>query len=150
LLETGSLAVDISGQQNINHPDCFVCSPSSAKGLSVHFRAEPDGSISASFCGSPEHEGYPGLLHGGITASLLDGAMTNCLFAHGQVGLTVELNVRYRAPVACCEECAISAKLEDCRHGVSRLTAQLMQNGVVKAIATGKFMPKPSTAPQQP
>jgi acyl-coenzyme A thioesterase PaaI-like protein len=132
------------------HPGCFVCSNTNTTGLKVRFRSEPDGGVTASFCGTPEQEGYPGLLHGGITASLLDGAMTNCLFAHGMVGLTVELNVRYRAAVACCEECTISAELEESRHGVSRLTAKLVQGGVVKAVATGKFMPKPGTLSQQP
>jgi acyl-coenzyme A thioesterase PaaI-like protein len=115
----------------------------------VQFHLEPDGSVTAPYCGSPELEGYPGLLHGGVIAALLDGAMTNCLFAHGTVALTVELNVRYRAAVTCCEECKISATLEQTTHGLSRLSAKLVQNGAVKATATGKFMPKPGDASQQ-
>lgn len=76
--------------------------------------------------------------------------MTNCLFAHGTLALTVELNVRYRATVSCCEECKISAILEQTKRGLSRLSAKLTQNGAVKATATGKFMPKPGATSQQP
>jgi acyl-coenzyme A thioesterase PaaI-like protein len=95
-----------------------VCSPSNAAGLAVHFNMASDGSVTALYCGLPEVEGYPGLLHGGVIAALLDGAMTNCLFAHGTVALTVELNVRYRATVSCCEECKISATLEQTTHRI--------------------------------
>jgi acyl-coenzyme A thioesterase PaaI-like protein len=116
----------------------------------VHFHMESDGSMTALYCGSPELEGYPGLLHGGVIAALLDGAMTNCLFAHGTVALTVELNVRYLTTVSCCDEFKISATLEQTTRGLSRLSAKLVQNGAVKATATGKFMPKPGAASQQP
>jgi hypothetical protein len=85
-----------------------------------------------------------------LSQALLDGAMTNCLFAHGTVALTVELNVRYRATVSCCEECKISATLEQTKRELSPLSAKLMQNGAVKATSTGKFMPKPGAASEQP
>ncbi len=142
--------MDLQSEQLAAHPACFVCSASNLAGLSLKFSSTPDGSVTATFCGRSELEGYPGLLHGGIIAALLDGAMTNCLFAHGQMALTAELNVRYRAAVLCCEDCVISAKLEDKRHGLSRLSATLVQNGIVKAVATGKFMPKAGHIPQQP
>jgi acyl-coenzyme A thioesterase PaaI-like protein len=136
--------VDIQNEQVAAHPACFVCSASNIAGLSLKFSSTSDGCVMATFCGRPELEGYPGLLHGGIIAALLDGAMTNCLFAHGQIALTAELNVRYRAEVLCCEECVISAKLDEKRHGLSHLSAKLVQNGIIKAVATGKFMPKQS------
>ena len=41
------------------------------------------------------HElGFPESLHRGFVAVLLDSAMTNCMFAHGLVGVTGELKVR--------------------------------------------------------
>lgn len=135
--------MDTQNEQPLAHSGCFVCGKSNTTGLSVQYRAEPDGRVVAVFCGSPELEGYQGLLHGGIIAALLDGAMTNCLFAHGHFALTVELNVRYRAGVQSCTECLVRAELAETRHGVFRLNARLEQNGIVKVLATGKFMPKP-------
>ena len=140
--------MDKQNDQATSHPGCFVCGKSNPAGLSIQYCAEPDGCVTAHFCGSPEHEGYPGVLHGGIIATVLDGAMTHCLFAHGQTAMTVELNVRYRAELSCCQDCTISAKLEETRHGVFRLSASLVQNGAVKALATGKFISKPGHIPQ--
>jgi acyl-coenzyme A thioesterase PaaI-like protein len=122
------------------HPFCFVCSGSNPMGLALRYVPQPDGSVSASFLGHSALEGYPGLLHGGVIAAMLDGAMTNCLFARGIRGLTVELSVRYRAAVAGAEELLLQAWVEDDSHGLFLLCAELSQGGAVKATATGKFM----------
>ncbi len=109
-------------------------------GLALHYHPQPDGSVAAGFLGHCALEGYPGLLHGGLIASLLDGAMTNCLFARGLRGLTAELNVRYHASVAATEEMELRGWLEHEAHGLYQLRAELTQAGAVKASATAKFM----------
>ncbi len=109
-------------------------------GLALRYTPQPDGSVSANFLGHCALEGYPGLLHGGVIAALLDGAMTNCLFARGIRGLTVELKVRYHAGVVAAEESLLRAWVEDDSQGLFQLHAKLSQGGTVKASATGKFM----------
>jgi acyl-coenzyme A thioesterase PaaI-like protein len=121
------------------HPFCFVCSGSNPMGLALRYTPQPDGSVSANFLGHSALEGYPGLLHGGVIAAMLDGAMTNCLFALGHRALTVELKVCYHAGVAAAEETLLRAWLEDDSHGLFQLRAELRQGGTVKASATGKF-----------
>ena len=71
---------------------------------------------------------------------MLDGAMTNCLFARGIRGLTAELKVRYHESVAASEEVLLQAWLEDDAHGLYQLRAELKQGGTVRASSTGKFM----------
>jgi acyl-coenzyme A thioesterase PaaI-like protein len=122
------------------HPFCFVCSGSNPMGLALRYAPQPDGSVSAAFLGHSALEGYPGLLHGGVIAALLDGAMTNCLFALGHRALTVELKVRYHAGVAAAEETLLRAWLENGSHGLFQLRAELSQAGAIKASAAGKFM----------
>ena len=122
------------------HPFCFVCSGSNPMGLALHYSAQPDGSVAATFPGNRALEGYAGLLHGGVIAALLDGAMINCMFARGLAGLTVELKVRYHASVVAAETVSIRAWFEDDSHGLYQLRAELVQDGTVKASATGKFM----------
>jgi acyl-coenzyme A thioesterase PaaI-like protein len=122
------------------HPFCFVCSGSNPMGLALRYAPQPDGSVSATFLGNCALEGYAGLLHGGVIAALLDGAMTNCLFARGLPGLTAELKVRYHASVVAAEEMFLRAWLEDDSHGLYQLRAELTQSGTVRASATGKFM----------
>jgi acyl-coenzyme A thioesterase PaaI-like protein len=121
------------------HPFCFVCSGSNPMGLALRYAPQPDGSVSAKFLGHSALEGYSGLLHGGVIAAMLDGAMTNCLFARGIRGLTAELKVRYHECVAASEEVLLQAWLDDDVHELYQLRAELKQDGAVKASATGKF-----------
>ena len=83
---------------------------------------------------------FKGLLHGGVIASLLDGAMTNCLFAHGRAAMTGELNVRYRKPVVIGEEMLHSRLDQRSSPPLHLLAAELKQGDCVKAAATAKFM----------
>jgi uncharacterized protein (TIGR00369 family) len=46
-----------------------------------------------------QHEGPPGLVHGGVTATLLDHVLARSARAAGHGGLTASLTVSYRRPV---------------------------------------------------
>ena len=81
------------------HPLCIVCGQSAECGLNLDFSLCADGMVEAAFDCNAKFQGYKGILHGGITSSLLDGAMTNCLFAHGIVAVTAEMTVRFRHPI---------------------------------------------------
>jgi acyl-coenzyme A thioesterase PaaI-like protein len=109
-------------------------------GLGQEFALQPDGSVESTFAGSEVFEGYAGRLHGGVTAALLDGAMTNCLFARGVEALTAELTVRYREPVAVRGKMTTRAWLTESHGQLHLLRAELRQDGRVKATALGKFI----------
>jgi len=59
---------------------CFACGERNEQGLKLVFRREGT-RIYADFTPSPHHQGFPGLLHGGIIATLLDETLgrTGCL-----------------------------------------------------------------------
>jgi acyl-coenzyme A thioesterase PaaI-like protein len=109
-------------------------------GLALRHTVASDGSVSASFIGNCALESYPGILHGGLVATVLDAAMTNCLFAQGIRGLTAELQVRYRDPVQAAEELQVRAWLDSTRHGIYKLSAEITQGGNLKARAQAKFI----------
>ncbi len=117
-----------------------MCGQSNPFGLGLKFTCGKDGSVTATFLGHPALEGFQGLLHGGMVASLLDGAMTNCLFAHGRVAMTGELNVRYRKPVVIGEEMLIHAWITRSSPPLHLLAAELKQGNCVKAAAKAKFV----------
>jgi uncharacterized protein (TIGR00369 family) len=125
------------------HPFCLVCSQSNPLGLGLKFELQADGSVSAEFISHAALEGYSGLLHGGVIAAMLDGAMTNCLFAHGWQAVTGELTVRYRHPVPVGEVVTLRAWIAESFRPLHVLHAELLQEGCVKATATAKFMERP-------
>jgi len=84
--------------------------------------------------------GYEDQLHGGVISSLLDSAMTNCLFSHGKTAVTAELKVRYRKPVLVGVNAVIRAWIHESFSRLCILKAEVLQDDEVKVKATGKFV----------
>lgn len=122
------------------HPNCIVCSPDHQFGLHLEFTLLEDGSVQATFDCGEAFQGYPGLLHGGVISSLLDGAMTNCLFAHGRQGITGELKICFRHPVVIDRTAIVRAWIDRSIPPFHVLRAELIQDEWMKAKATGKFV----------
>ena len=122
------------------HPDCVSCSSESPLGLGLKFIVREDGGVEATFPCREIYQGYPGLLHGGITSMLLDAAMTNCLFSHGKAAVTARLIVRFLHPVALNDDAVIRAWLKDFSPPLFVLEAELVQNGRITATAAAKFI----------
>jgi acyl-coenzyme A thioesterase PaaI-like protein len=51
---------------------CFVCGIDNPIGLHLSFYTDEEGRCIARFRPKPEHQGYPGHLHGGLISTLLD------------------------------------------------------------------------------
>jgi acyl-coenzyme A thioesterase PaaI-like protein len=109
----------------------------------LEFILAEDGTVHSSFCCKGDYEGYPGLLHGGIISSIVDGAMTNCLFAHEVVAVTAELAVRFRSPVVVGRQTTVWAKILRKDSPLYVVEAKITQDGKTRVTATGKFLEKP-------
>jgi uncharacterized protein (TIGR00369 family) len=59
----------------------------------------PDGRATGRVTIGKSHEGPPGLVHGGVVATLLDHVLARAVRAAGRGGLTAMLTVTYRRPV---------------------------------------------------
>jgi acyl-coenzyme A thioesterase PaaI-like protein len=123
-----------------NHPHCVVCGQQNESGLRLDFRLLRSGVVEAVFSCRQVFEGYPNMLHGGVICALLDGAMANCLFAHGMPAVTADLNVRFRDPVASEGSAVVRAWLESCVRPLHKARAELVQNGKSRVTARGKFI----------
>jgi acyl-coenzyme A thioesterase PaaI-like protein len=122
------------------HSRCVACGNRNGQGLRLEFSVREAGYVEASFGCDAAFEGFPGFLHGGIIATLLDAAMTNCLFAHGFIGLTGELKVRYYHPVSIGKVARAYAWLERSVHRLHGIRSELEQDGVIKAAASSRFL----------
>lgn len=119
---------------------CFVCGKQNPYGLKLDFD-EVDGRVETTFTPRPEHQGWPGYLHGGILFAVLDETI-------GRVGFTVDawvmsgrIEIRYRAPAPIDQPLRIIASLVYDRGRALELQgfAQLL-DGTVVAEATGMYM----------
>jgi uncharacterized protein (TIGR00369 family) len=86
-------------QPNSKH--CFVCGIENEAGLRLEFYETGDGRVVAEPIVPESFQGYPGIVHGGIVAAMLDeiagrAAMIN---DHNHFRLTAKLEIRYRRPV---------------------------------------------------
>ncbi len=133
------------GKESVNvrlhpHAGCVICSSLNEHGLRLSFKSLPDGSVEAMFDCNQAFQGYHNVLHGGITSALLDGAMTNCMFAHGIHAVTAELNIKFRHPVICRQSVTVRAWITRSSSKLHLLKADISQNGQIMATARGKFV----------
>ena len=129
------------------HSQCLLCGEANPWSLKLTFCMCGDGTVTASFDGKPELQGYLGILHGGVIASLLDAAMTHCLFHHGIEAVTADLHVRYAHAISCDAGLAIWASMVESRPPLYRLRAEISQDGRLMAWAEAKFLIRNDGAP---
>lgn len=122
------------------HSRCVACGSPTGAAARLRFVVCEDGGVEGWFPPSPLHQGYDGILHGGVIATLLDAAMTNCLFAHGCSGVTADLHVRFRHPVVANLPSLVRARVERSLPPLFVLKAELFQTGRCHTTAVGKFM----------
>jgi uncharacterized protein (TIGR00369 family) len=125
--------------QRRHHPGCLVCGDRDA-GLDLDFSLAEDGAVEATFGCSSALQGYPDRLHGGVISTLIDGAMTNCLFAHGLAGVTAELNVRFRQAAILGKSAKVRAWIYERLAPLFRLSAEVVQETCIVATAEGTFI----------
>ncbi|MBV8084502.1 MAG: PaaI family thioesterase [Chloroflexi bacterium] len=78
---------------------CFGCGPSNPIGLHLHFEHHANGGVQARFTPGLEHQGWDGVMHGGLVTVLLDEAMAWAAAEKTRMYYTGRLEVRYRRPV---------------------------------------------------
>lgn len=132
--------VDVRETRARVHADCAVWSPANSRSLCLEFAASGDDGTQARFGCDKAFEGYAGMLHGGVIASLLDGAMTNYMFAHGISTITTELNVRSWHPVVVGQLATVRSWIERSSPPLYLLRGEVVQDEQLKAAALGKFM----------
>jgi len=127
------------------HSRCLLCGDLNPRSLNLSFHASDNGSVEAKFRATAELQGYDDILHGGIVASLLDGAMTHCLFHQGVQAVTADLRVRFVHGVPCNAFLEIRARVVSSTPPLYRLKSEIVLDGQVMAWAEGKFMKRKST-----
>ncbi|WP_172633864.1 hotdog fold domain-containing protein [Caldisericum exile] len=102
-----------------------------------------DGFTYAEFSLDKDYEGYPGIIHGGIIAAILDDIMANVKFLEGYILYTVELDIRYL------KHCLVDQRLfaygyqKDIKHNIFYAYGEIKdESGEIKATGFGKYFIK--------
>ncbi len=118
---------------------CFICGRDNPAGLQARFEEQIDGSLLARFVGQEHHQGYPGRMHGGIIAAVLDEVAGRTMAkwrATADGSAARELRVRYRQPVPLGVELAATGRLVAQDNGSCTAIADLrLADGAVAAEA---------------
>jgi uncharacterized protein (TIGR00369 family) len=81
---------------------CFLCGRQNDVGLKMSWYNDPEAQQIRAVVTVPEHfNGYPGFVHGGIIAALLDETAGRSLLLGGngdQLMVTLKLEIKYRQP----------------------------------------------------
>ncbi len=120
---------------------CYVCGRTNPIGLAVVFEINTKArSISAVFTPSDKHQGYEGIVHGGILSSLLDEAMVKLAFSLGIPAVTAEITVKFKAPAAPGNRLLVTGRITKETKRLILAEAKIERGPVVVADATGKLL----------
>ncbi len=129
---------------------CFVCGRENPIGLKMHFYADDGGRVHATYSPRPEHQGFPGVMHGGLVTAMLDELIGRTAIANDLWCMTAKLQVRFHRPVP------IGQTLTLCGE-ITRQTGRLLEGrgeirseeGALLAEAHGTYLPIPSEMLEQ-
>jgi len=97
-----------------NSRDCFVCGLDNSGGLAMRFYSVGPGQVEARYTVEPRYQGYPGVVHGGIIAAMLDEVVGRVMMTEdpNRFFMTAKLEIRYRTPVPIGEELLLKGRLD--------------------------------------
>ena len=120
---------------------CYVCGKDNPSGLKVQFAVDhATRTITGRFTPLREHEGWEGIVHGGIIATLLDEAMVKLAAHLGEPAVSAEITVKFKSPVASGEELVVTGKLIKESRRLIEAEAMVEKGLVVVAEAKGKLL----------
>jgi uncharacterized protein (TIGR00369 family) len=138
----------VRAAQNVSRM-CLVCGVKNKAGLKARFFELENGDLAGVFSPRPEHQSYPGRLHGGIVSAILDetiGRAINIADTHTW-GVTVELTVRFRKPVPLDGEVRAFGRITRDSSRLFEGTGEIvLQDGSIAAEAQGKYLRMPLDA----
>jgi acyl-coenzyme A thioesterase PaaI-like protein len=104
----------LRGPKQPNSRHCFVCGLESKVGLKLTFYDAGPDRAEAGYTVPEEYQGYPGLVHGGIMAAMLDEVIGRAAMSGDpdHFTLTARLSLRYRKPVPVAVPLRLVGKVE--------------------------------------
>jgi uncharacterized protein (TIGR00369 family) len=127
-----------------NSQMCFVCGLENPIGLKMAFYEDDEGRVVAKFTPGDEHQGFPGVMHGGIVTALLDEVLGRVAIAAERWMVTGRLNMRFRRPIPLGETLTIMGEVVSWKKRTLEARGEIrLTDGQVGAEAIGTFLEIP-------
>jgi acyl-coenzyme A thioesterase PaaI-like protein len=130
-----------------NSKMCIVCGMKNPFGMKAFFYELENNELIAIFKPLEEHQSYPGILHGGIAASILDETIGRAILMGQEKeiwGVTMEFHVQYLKPTPLNEELKVVGRITKEEERIFEGTGELiLNNGEIAVTGTGKYMKLP-------
>lgn len=90
----------VVSKQNNSHM-CLICGMNNTLGVQAQFYNMEDNSVMGLFTFKEEHQSYPGRVHGGMLATMIDELAGRALWVTNPelIAVTMDINVKYKKPV---------------------------------------------------
>lgn len=126
------VSVDMKKERDM----CFACGQKNPIGLKLNFTW--DGKVARTeFTPDKFHQGWAGVVHGGIIGCLLDEAMSYAALFSGAGSLTARMQARFRRPLQIGEPLIVTASLTRRTRKLIGAKAELsLRDGTVVADST--------------
>jgi uncharacterized protein (TIGR00369 family) len=125
---------------------CFVCGEKNPHGLRIQMRIDPErGEAAAEVVFEERFQGWAGIVHGGLLATVLDEALIYAAGAKGLKCVTGEITVRYVKPASTGVRYTLKGRfLEENGRIVTAESELLDADGTQVARASGKLFKVPA------
>ncbi|MBI4952476.1 MAG: PaaI family thioesterase [Myxococcales bacterium] len=126
---------------------CFVCGTENPHGLGVTFY-DDGAKVWSELTPAEHHQGWPGVLHGGIVSALLDETIGRVAFLHDRWVQTARLALRFVRPAPIGVTLRAEGRLTRDQRRLMHMQGVLVVagTGTVLSEATGTFVPLPDAA----
>lgn len=125
---------------------CLVCGLSNDFGLRTSFYELENGELMGIFTPQEEHQSYPGRLHGGIAAAILDETIGRAIMIQDREiwGVTVEFTSRYKQPVPLDQELRVIGRIQKNGSRIFEGSGEiLLEDGSVAVQGFGRYIKLP-------
>ncbi len=125
---------------------CMVCGIKNTLGLQARFYGVDSGELVALFSPRQEHQSYPGRMHGGIAATILDEVIGRAVMTPEKPlwGVTIDFSMKLRKPVPLEEELRVIGRVEsETKRGFTGTGEILLPDGTIAVEASGKYLKLP-------
>jgi acyl-coenzyme A thioesterase PaaI-like protein len=95
-----------------HYEGCFGCGHANLFGLQLEARRTAEGAVEARFFVKQDHQGPPGIAHGGVVTTALDEAMALAVWDGSGLTVTARLEVELLAPAPVGTFVEVRARLE--------------------------------------